>query len=568
MKKIKFDSVQKYLWFFELSLGIFLFVILSALFELRYENNDDLIISGLLDGSFLGRSQWWIFNYVHVVLTYPLYLLYRFAPQISWYGAWQILTRFLTFFLPFHALTSRSRKWSVYLSVTLTWVMLFLSSLRMQIHVQYTSTAELAAFMGFVCFVFHENRKKATLSFLILEIAAYVTRPNGMKLILPLGASLFLFFSLKKEDWKDSIKKVLIGISLCLTILMAGELIAKLVVWTNKDLQASLSFNRDRTQLFDYQDFLPYEEVKDILEAHQISKAKYEALSKYVLLGWKDMEDATSELAALSTQKHNLLYIPEVIHQIGKLTLYTTSGRMSLMLLTAWLTALFSLLFSKKYCYGLVIIAYHFAKLVSWGYLCYYGRMPRWVTFPLLFIETIIAVFIFLRILFDHQEEREPWNFFQRLSCFGCISAIVLFSSIGMITQYHATSAKKESILRFESEYAQMESFCNARPENIYVASHLFYDPRQVLLLETNHQKNNNFIYSGGWFSLLPDFWRNESDYLTQGKNCYFVISSSANPDFFEKQLLCLKEYFGTAELQKESIPFSGGGTLDVYRLR
>ena len=52
-------------------------------------------------------------------------------------------------------------------------------------------------------------------------------------------------------------------------------------------------------------------------------------------------------------------------------------------------------------------------------------------------------------------------------------------------------NSKKESILRFESEYAQMEYLCNAHPENIYVASHVFYDPRQVLLLETNHQKNN-----------------------------------------------------------------------------
>lgn len=577
MKSIHCESAKKYRVIFEILLVLFLIGTVAALSGLRYENNDDAIISRLLSGQLLGRSQWRIFQYVHVASAYPLHLLYTLIPSFPWYGAWQILLRFLSFFLPLNAINSNVKKWTSCLMVSLVWSLLFLTSWSMQARIQYTSTAEIAAFMGFVCYTYHQNRKKALISFTILELAAYTVRPNGMELMLPLGASLLLFSSLRRADLKMTLKSMLLAICICLTIMLSGSLITKIVFANNEYAQANTA-NNGRGEMFDYVGFPAYEEIEDILSARNISKEKYEAFSHYLILDWDVSDGALSELAAFSEQKaaSSGSTISDIIKRIWETTFQTHFGSFSRILECAWIIALFSLFFFKEYRYLLVTLAYHAAKLVTWGYLFYNGRTPTRVIYPLLLAETAVAICIFIFVLLNHQESSKEQkenarnsirNSLHLMSLIGCIALFALVSLKGALNQYHQLAEDQNATVLIEKAHDQMEAYCNAHPENLYLTSNEIYAYVQRKLFDCG-TSNNNYVYSGGWYSLLPDSLTHVKNYLSQEKDCYYVISHSVGPSILENNLRYLEEYFGTTPRLSDSIPVATGDTFDVYRVR
>ena len=576
MKSFKYEDAKKHLFVFEILLGILLTASVAALSGLRYENNDDVIISGLLSGNLLGISQWRIFQYVHVVSAFPLHLLYDLLPSIPWYGAWQILLRFLAFFLPLNAINSNAKKWSSFMTVTFTWTMLYLSFWMMHARIQYTSTAEIVAFMGFICFTFQKNRRKALLSFIAMELTAYSVRPNGMELVLPLGASIFLLDSLRGTDRKKTLKKIFLGVCVCAAIIATGELLTRLVC-VNKEYAMANAANDGRGEMFDYAGFPPYEEVADVLTSKNVSREKYEAFSHYLILDWDVSDGALTELAAIASKNagSTKASLTEILKKMAETTFQTHLGTLSRILACAWIVALFSLFFFQRFQYLFVVAGYHFAKLITWGYLFYKGRTPSRVTYPLLLIETIVAACIFLRVILDCQESQTQkenarkslWNSLHFVAWIGCVALIALISLKGMLNQYRHLTSQENATVLIETAHDQMEAYCNSRPNDLFITSNEIYAYVQRHLFDAG-SANNNYVYSGGWHSLLPDSLSHTANYLSQDKACYYVVSRSVQPSVLETYLNYLKEYFGSTPVLSDSLEVATGDVFDVYRLR
>lgn len=70
---------------------LILSAVVIAAFPVRYETNDDVGMNLAVAGVFYGSEPDEHLIYTNVALSYPLSRLYRFAPDVPWYGLYQLL---------------------------------------------------------------------------------------------------------------------------------------------------------------------------------------------------------------------------------------------------------------------------------------------------------------------------------------------------------------------------------------------------------------------------------------------------------------------------------------------
>ncbi|MCR5256343.1 MAG: hypothetical protein K6D96_10555 [Acetatifactor sp.] len=548
-----------------------IFAIMAAMYYLNrfwFENNDDIIISGLLSGSLAGTEQWRIYQYDHVILSFLMSVLYRAIPAVPWYGSLLVLLHFLAGFLPLNAINSMVRDKKMYLITFPVWCSLFAAFWHLHSRIQYTSTAEMAALVGFVCFCFYENRKKAVGAFLFFEIFAFLLRPNAMELMAPVGLTVLLLrFGRDKESGRR-FKTLFSGAAICVLIVLIGTLITK-VEYADREYREADAENTARMQMFDYAGCPEYEEVEDILSEYDISKEKYYAFRHYLILDWDNSEGVLAKIADRSASNVIKPFIAgEILLGIGKLTLKNSFTFLPFLIALSWILAIIAVFLYKRFEGFMILLFYLAMKCVSWGYVVYNGRMPSRVVTPLIYAECVVVLSVFLWIvLTSNRSEVKALTFVRPGAVLVSVCATVLLSGLCMKEQYRSLSAERNTEILINEAYGQLKDYCNNDRDHIYILPSESYTYLRRSVFETDKQ-DNNFIFTGGWYSLLPDALRHVDEYLSQDKGCFFLMPESTQDFVKEIKLGYLEEYFGTEPELTDSLVLATGENYSVYRVR
>ncbi|MDD3795597.1 MAG: hypothetical protein PHE06_06460, partial [Lachnospiraceae bacterium] len=194
------------------ALGLNLLVMILFLIFMRpfYEVNDDLMLSGLANGSMALADAHMIFlNYILGLILIPLY---RICGAVSWYAILQYLVVFFSFSAVTYV-TMRRLKSNVGIWISL--LMLIFFGYECYIKVQFTKTASVAGIAGiFLIFYALEQKKVSFPAYfggLILACfgVMYRWRQFFACAALMTGIGVFLLLKLREYQKQESLRRFL-----------------------------------------------------------------------------------------------------------------------------------------------------------------------------------------------------------------------------------------------------------------------------------------------------------------------------------------------------------------------
>ena len=566
MKSDRFETFKKYSIIPETLVGIIVFFIIWKMNRLRFETNDDFLIQGLISGQFTGgKGVIWIFQYNHYLLNMVICVLNRIIPGISWYGIILVAMNYLSFLFSVNSLCSKAKSFIDYLFTSAAFSALFWGMIwYLHSRIQYTATAEIAAILGYVCFAFCEKRTRGCIYFCCLEAFAFFIRPNAMLLMIPMGLVIMLFSldSIEKLFSREGLRVFAPGVMCLIGLVIIGEISLTLPM-INSEYREANECNEARMQMFDYTGVPQYDEISDLL--NNITKEKYDAFNLYMILDWDCSDESLQKVAEYSKGQTAHPGFVEVIESSFDVLFKNPFGKISIVLPALLSFALLSVILSGKYKMLVQVVLFHVATGISLGYIVYNGRTPGRVTHPIVFSYAVFLVCVCIKAL-SLMEEKHAIGILKRITMVVAVAAVVFFSGISARNQYGYIKEKMQSEKLLNEQYRQIEGFCNNNPQNLYIISHELYTYTSFSTFE--RFKKGNFIFSGGWYSLLPESLEYVSEYLDQKKKCYFVISEETQDFVREGKLQYLGQYFDMEpEIADEFITATGGKCL-VYCVR
>ena len=569
-KNKTFEILMRYRLIFEILAGALFLYLVFLKNGMIFETNDDQIISHLLSGSIISKQQIRIFDHVHVFESTPLVLMYHLFPTVPWYGLYILFCHVLIIFLPIDAILSRAEKYSHIVIAAFSIGVVSLAQWYIHSRLQYSSTAELLAITGFICFVFYKNRKQAIIILLILETMSFAMRYNAMLFILPFGASLLLLMILskKKEERKESIKEILCVIAMLLGIIFIGLVSAKLV-YLPSPYKNTVSIHNDRIEIIDYNYVPEYEDVKDILDKYDISEAKYRAFFNYVILDWNLDSPVLEELAEYvkSNPKRNSISVRDILSDVYNASFHNNFCKLSGLIISSWLAALLIIVLYRKYSYYLFVLSYGLARGMCWGYLFSKGRVVDRVLLPLLITDSIVSIsIIVLCIMSEENDEKKALTRVRWIITVAILLVITMFSFRTTREQYRYIVSMREGIECLNEYQSFINDYCDNHPDKSYILSSEIYIYWPVDIADTSAQ-SHNYSFSGGWYSLLPESQEYIREYIESSEELYYICLLPDEYPTNEYNLNYFSELTGEAPVLEEELVLPTGGKAGVYRI-
>lgn len=529
---------------------------------LYFETNDDKFIADILSGTLTGEPDAHTI-YVNYLLSYPLSLLYHVSVQIPWYGGMFVLCHFMIYAALLYNIRPQNEsvlQYAVYTGLVCCFALI---DIYMTAAVQFTSTAALLAVTGYLCLLLQKNPRKGLLFFFFFELMAFLLRSQSMLMIQPLGGAAYVGLCLidrdnnKKEQWQKIIR-MLLSVGLVFILGLLGNLIG----YHGKEWETYTRFNNACTELFDYYEYSAYEEIKPILDKYDVTQTEYEAFYNYVILDWDVSAECSEELAqyAESQQKSELNVINLLgqiwnpIHSRTYLRTYQVAG-----IVFAWISILLWVFLWRKFYLLIPLGGIAISKTIVWGYLLYRGRLPLRITMPLFTCE----IFLLAALLVWDYSRREN-NIKQKIFSALTFTVFAAYSLLSGNMQYRQALHANGWQELYMQGLVVIQSYCEEHPDNRYLLDCWSFSYYQGSVFETRIYGNQNYVYTGGWFSNSPMLRQHLKDYFEgHEENIYLIVCDTENTN----ELPCvafLTEKSGRNPILIDKITVSHGGSYLV----
>jgi hypothetical protein len=249
-----FASLWKSPALFSFTITLILFSIQLFFIRPFYLVNDDIFKILTVKGIAADSTPSPFVGYSNILMGYMLMKLFAWAPAFPWYGWFLCLTQFLTFWVFLWLLLLKPSRW-FHLSLFIgAWIGLFFIFFT---YMQFTMTALLAAFAGFMSFfmsaeIFGRPRQRAilALSSLLLLLSAFIRMDSFFLALLVVLPLLMLGLSEKHSKDDDRLRRLFLGWVILGILFLAVANFA----WYQKDKDWSeyRRFDKARAELQDY----------------------------------------------------------------------------------------------------------------------------------------------------------------------------------------------------------------------------------------------------------------------------------------------------------------------------
>lgn len=527
---------------------------------ISFETNDDFWFTRILSGTITGKPD---FHLIHVNFWIggPLSFLYRIAATVPWWGL------FLTgLYILSHAIIiyygMRNKPERVFI-VPAADLALSFAYISIAGKLQYTSIAILLAVAGYACLIMEREKTSAKIWFVILEFLAYCLRSKGMLLIQPFGIlALIGICSAEKERIKIGLIKSLFTIVVILALGMLGRFVSGEMKPEWKEVY---SFNQMSEEVYDYGQIPSYDEVKEILEKYDVSEEQWEAFSDYSLQEWNMDSKLSKDLMREVKRSRKTSSFSAIISDVYTNTLARKEVFPALVM---FFFAVIFMLLLMKLRYLRVLIGCVIAHFLTWGFLCYRGRIVDRVSVPLLLAECFFLLFVILSMT-DVGKVFAKKKVFKIFVVYAGLAGLIFVSFHAGIRRYRGvvTDNKAQKIL--SESFHELEQYCNDRPDKAYIMDVSSVTSVHGMALEAGTKPPVNYKLSGGWFAAMPTYKKSMDEYLEKDKSGFYFIVYDFGSGWNRMEGGSAKYYeqiTGSRGVLEDEIKVSSGGTYLVYR--
>ncbi len=452
--------------------------------------NDDSVIEGVLSGRFTGTPDGHAV-YLRYPLSWLLSKLYSLLPGIPWYGLF-LLSCYVFAFLAFGCACYKKlgKRYICYTGFAAAALFLLLPNF---ITVHYTvATAALAA--GAIMLTLAEGPMWLTALAMGL---CYCLRKEVFLLAIPFWGAVLLWKVLQKPcNYKKWGYLVLATLGLTGMFMGINSLVYRSDTW-----QDFLQYNDARTQLYDYEWFVPYEDQPEAYEAQGISERDFTLIASYELMLEEDLtaEDFEKVMAAnagnvwVDTPMHTL---KRMLVKYRDWVLHPTEAY-TWIAIAIYAVLLGLLLWRRAWLQALLVLCLGMGRSVIWIYLFMKGRFPEHVMLSLFVLE--------FAVLFGFLLEEVAANTQGKRKTVVTILCAVLALGFGAGALYDSVEAVQRQVAqgRKRAEFEPLREYFEEHPEEVYLLDIVSMWDYSQGVLETGPRLQNYFL-AGGWASGSP----------------------------------------------------------------
>lgn len=491
---------------------LYLLIIMQVI-PITYAINDDVAMRDIASGSLTGTPDYHLI-FIKAAFGWVLTGLYRCFEGIDWYGCVFLGMMVLCCGI----LLERWNSWCIQKDkkpwYIIGWYVIGITGVLLEhmLNFQFTVTAAILA--GTAIFLYgtagreDNNFYGRTGSVLILLWLSFCVRSDVLFMAVPFGGLLFLAKA-------DSIKRKVITALIAMVGLL-GIMVFEKEAYGSEDWQAYLSYNDERSMVYDYYGVPAYEENREFYEKIGLKEYDVENLKRYNLCFVNDLETGKMHQIAGYAKEQ---YFAE--NSLGKRIKAGIKAALkgeldpeNLLLngLTKFVIGfnIFLSLKRKKKKEFLTNLGFLLCEGGLISYLGLQGRFPTRVGTALFLIELGSAA----ALLYQEELGTESLDWRKNKVRLSYITGalILLFGA-----RLFSIKQKQQKMYQYNREYEILQDFYQEHEENVYFIAEWFVSGySDIFHLQRKNSKANGFEM-GGWLALSPIY---EEELRQNGIEC------------------------------------------------
>ena len=560
---------------------VFLVLCITGVFlPMMFYLNDDVTIRSILSGAYTGIPDGHAV-YMKYPLTGMISLLYRLAGYVPWYPLFMSGLFWLAASMTLGQLADVSQRLGV-TGICLTICAALLCASLFLPHFVYMHYTVIAAMLG-GCGLFLTalgGRKKAVLLFAL----CYCVRSQVFLLLLPFLAVMVLW-QLWEKKWREQLVMLVLLAGCILICMMWNGLMYRSEQW-----QQFEAYNESRTQLYDYNDLLPYEEYREQYEDVGIGEWEYVIMEQYALamdsvVDAKLMQAASDVyLAKRGAERSTRDYLRFCLTEYYYHAVYTDRPYNHILIGIYFLTVIL-LLQKRRWVQFLLTCCMAAGRSMIWVFLIWRGRFPERIYISLYLIETMVLAGMICAVLTGAQTadgatrggksfpEKEKEKHSPVIAICVCVILSLTLFAIGAI-QMNAAAESAYSQKENQKKWNVLTAYCEEHDSNFYLL-----DVRSMVSYAGEIWENDTdmagYLLAGGWMSGTPLLQEridglgaaDGGELLVRGMSgdarILYIASPERNVDWLSGYLT---QRFGAVQVERaDSILLDGEEVFCVY---
>lgn len=491
---------------------LYLLIIMQVI-PITYAINDDVAMRDIASGSLTGTPDYHLI-FIKAAFGWVLTGLYRCFEGIDWYGCVFLGMMVLCCGI----LLERWNSWCIQKDkkpwYIIGWYVIGITGILLEhmLNFQFTVTAAILA--GTAIFLYgtagreENNFYGRTGSVLILLWLSFCVRSDVLFMAVPFGGLIFLAKA-------DSIKRKVITALIAMVGLL-GIMVFEKEAYGSEDWQAYLSYNDERSMVYDYYGVPAYEENREFYEKIGLKEYDVENLKRYNLCFVNDLETGKMhQIAGYAKEQYFAENSLEKRIKAGiKAALKGELDPENLLLngLTKFVIGfnIFLSLKRKKKKEFLTNLGFLLCEGGLISYLGLQGRFPTRVGTALFLIELGSAA----ALLYQEELGTESLDWRKNKVRLSYITGalILLFGA-----RLFSIKQKQQKMYQYNREYEILQDFYQEHEENVYFIAEWFVSGySDIFHLQRKNSKANGFEM-GGWLALSPIY---EEELRQNGIEC------------------------------------------------
>lgn len=491
---------------------LYLLIIMQVI-PITYAINDDVAMRDIASGSLTGTPDYHLI-FIKAAFGWVLTGLYRCFEGIDWYGCVFLGMMVLCCGI----LLERWNSWCIQKDkkpwYIIGWYVIGITGILLEhmLNFQFTVTAAILA--GTAIFLYGTTGREdnnfygRTGSVLILLWLSFCVRSDVLFMAVPFGGLIFLAKA-------DSIKRKVITALIAMVGLL-GIMVFEKEAYGSEEWQAYLSYNDERSMVYDYYGVPAYEENREFYEKIGLKEYDVENLKRYNLCFVNDLETGKMHQIAGYAKEQ---YFAE--NSLGKRIKAGIKAALkgeldpeNLLLngLTKFVIGfnIFLSLKRKKKKKFLTNLGFLLCEGGLISYLGLQGRFPTRVGTALFLIELGSAA----ALLYQEELGTESLDWRKNKVRLSYITGalILLFGA-----RLFSIKQKQQKMYQYNREYEILQDFYQEHEENVYFIAEWFVSGySDIFHLQRKNSKANGFEM-GGWLALSPIY---EEELRQNGIEC------------------------------------------------
>lgn len=491
---------------------LYLLIIMQVI-PITYAINDDVAMRDIASGSLTGTPDYHLI-FIKAAFGWVLTGLYRCFEGIDWYGCVFLGMMVLCCGI----LLERWNSWCIQKDkkpwYIIGWYVIGITGILLEhmLNFQFTVTAAILA--GTAIFLYGTTGREdnnfygRTGSVLILLWLSFCVRSDVLFMAVPFGGLLFLAKA-------DSIKRKVITALIAMVGLL-GIMVFEKEAYGSEEWQAYLSYNDERSMVYDYYGVPAYEENREFYEKIGLKEYDVENLKRYNLCFVNDLE--TGKMHQIAGYAKEQYFAENSLGKRMKAGIKAAlKGELdpeNLLLngLTKFVIGfnIFLSLKRKKKKEFLTNLGFLLCEGGLISYLGLQGRFPTRVGTALFLIELGSAA----ALLYQEELGTESLDWRKNKVRLSYITGalILLFGA-----RLFSIKQKQQKMYQYNREYEILQDFYQEHEENVYFIAEWFVSGySDIFHLQRKNSKANGFEM-GGWLALSPIY---EEELRQNGIEC------------------------------------------------